>query len=158
MEIIVWIIISALFILSFVGLIFPILPGLLFIWVGFILYVIFIGGSLSTFFWIGMVGLTIAIFLADIIANSYFVKRYGGSKWAERMAIVGVIIGAFIMPPFGIIFVPFLAVVLTEMILEKDIELALKIGAASVVAFLSSTFAKLIIQVIMIGWFFIAVL
>lgn len=155
MEIAIWTVIAILFIVSFVGLIFPLIPGILLIWIGFLLYVFALGGSLSIWFWTGMVLLTALVFVADIIANSYFVKRYGGSKWGERMAVVGVIVGAFIMPPFGIIIVPFLVVTVTEFIQHKDLELSLKIGVASLVAFLSSTFAKLIIQVIMIGWFLI---
>ncbi|MDQ0256868.1 uncharacterized protein YqgC (DUF456 family) [Evansella vedderi] len=158
MEIIIWLIISLLFIVSFVGLIFPLIPGILLIWAGFLLYVFTIGENLTIWFWIGMIILTAIIFVADIIANSYFVKRYGGSKWGERMAVLGVIVGAFVTPPFGIIIVPFVAVVVTEYLIQKDGELALKIGAASLVAFLSSTFAKFIMQMIMITWFLISVI
>ncbi|WP_017725948.1 DUF456 domain-containing protein [Halalkalibacterium ligniniphilum] len=151
----IWILIVILFILSFVGLVFPIIPSILVLWAGFLLYLFGIGGELSFWFWLGMVVLTVLIVLSDLIANSYFVKRYGGSKWAERVAAIGVIVGSFVMPPFGIILVPFLAVFVTEWLIQKDISLALKIGVASFVAFLSSTLAKLVIQFVMIGWFLV---
>lgn len=156
MDLIYWIIIVALFVLSFVGLIVPIIPGALLIWIGFLIYQILLGGGLGLVFWTAMVILTIALFLADIVANSHFVKRYGGSKWSERVAAVAVIVGAFIAPPFGLILVPFVAVVMTELLMQKGLSLALKVGTASIMAFLSSTLAKLIIQIVMIVWFLIA--
>ncbi|BAB07526.1 DUF456 domain-containing protein [Halalkalibacterium halodurans] len=157
MDVILWTVIVLLFILGFVGLIFPILPSILLIWAGFLLYIWGIGGSLSTMFWIGMALFTVLIFAADAVANSYFVKRYGGSRAGGWAAIIGVIVGAFIIPPFGIFIVPFLAVFITEWIIKRDVPLAFQIGTASLFAFLSSSIAKLVIQLFMIGWFFLEV-
>ena len=38
--------------------------------------------------------------------NKYFVNRFGGSKLGEYAALIGVIVGCFVIPPFGIIIVP----------------------------------------------------
>lgn len=159
MSILIWIGIVLLFVLSFVGLIFPIIPSVLAIWGGFLLYYFGIGkDELSLLFWIAMAILTLLIFIADILASSYFVKKYGGSKWGERIAALAIIVGAFIMPPFGILIVPFLAVIITELIIEKDIPKALNIGIATLIGLLSGTLAKFIIQLIMMIWFFLAVI
>ncbi|MCL7747590.1 DUF456 domain-containing protein [Halalkalibacter alkaliphilus] len=157
MNILIWILIIALFVLSFVGLIFPIIPSVLVLWGGFLLYA-FMLGSLSIWFWIGAGLLTVIILCADIIASQYFVKKYGGSKWGERMAAVGVIIGSFIYPPFGLILVPFLLVFITEFSSSKNGQHACKVAVASLVAFLSSTFAKFMIQLILIVWFMIEII
>ncbi|MFC0471669.1 DUF456 domain-containing protein [Halalkalibacter kiskunsagensis] len=158
MTIVIWIVILALFVLSFVGLIFPIIPSVLVLWGGFLLYVFLIkSGVLSIWFWIGAALLTVFILCADLIASQYFVKKYGGSKWGERMAAVGVIVGSFVYPPFGLILVPFLLVFATELVSRKNTRLAFKVAIASLVAFLSSTFAKGIIQLVLIVWFFIEV-
>lgn len=99
MDVLIWVIIIACFIASFASIIFPIIPGPLVLWIGFLAYYFFLnGGALSIFFWIGMVILTVLLIVSDIIANSYFVKKYGGSKWGERAAAVGVIVGSFIIP------------------------------------------------------------
>src|SRR5699024_12593574 len=77
--------IISLFLLSFVGLFFPFIPSSLFLWGGFFLYFFFVDSStLGSFFWVTMVVLTGILFVADLFANSYFVKQYGGSKWGER--------------------------------------------------------------------------
>lgn len=158
MEATVWIGIAILFITSFAGLIFPIIPSILFLWGGFLLYYFGINNDeLSVIFWIAMAMFTILIIAADILANSYFVKKYGGSKWGERIAALAVIVGSFVIPPFGIILVPFAAVVVTELLIQKDVKKAVTIGFATFIGFLSGTIAKFMIQFIMIIWFLLDV-
>lgn len=71
----------------------------------------------------------------------------------ERIAALAVIIGSFVIPPFGIVLVPFAAVVVTEMLIQKDAKKAVTIGFATFIGFLSGTIAKFMIQFIMIIWF-----
>src|SRR5690625_3728756 len=98
-DILLWIVIILLFIASYIGLIYPIIPSSLFIWIGFLMYHFLIDAtSLGWLFWIAMVGFTAILLFADVIANSFFVKRYGGSKWGERGAAMAVIVGSFIRP------------------------------------------------------------
>ncbi len=153
-----WILIIVLFLLSFAGLVFPIIPSIIALWGGFLLYAFGIGrGELSIWFWSGAVIVTILIFGADIIANQFFVKKYGGSKWGERVAVIGVIVGSFVFPPFGIIIVPFLLVFIVEWLQVKEMRHAGLVAFASLLAFLSSTFAKLLFQLFLICWFFLEV-
>ncbi|MCA1012656.1 DUF456 domain-containing protein [Halobacillus halophilus] len=155
MDILIWAIIIVCFLASFASIIFPIIPGPLVLWIGFLAYFFFLNGEeLSWFFWIGVILLTVLLIVSDIIANSYFVKRYGGSKWGERMAAVGVIVGSFIIPPFGIIVLPFILVIVTELIQKRSNEEAWKAAIGSLFGFLSGTVAKIVIQLIMIIWFF----
>lgn len=159
MSVVIWIGIIILFLLSFAGMVFPIIPSVLVLWGGFALYYFGLSKEeLSIVFWLAMGGFTVLIILADILANSYFVKKYGGSKWGEWAATIGVIAGSFIMPPFGILFVPFIAVVLTELVILKDVKKAVVVGFATLVAFLSGTIAKVLIQLLMITWFIAEVL
>jgi len=158
MEFVWWAITIILFILSFVGIVYPIIPSVVAIWGGFLVYQFLINPSeLSIWFWISMGLLSAVLIAADIIANSYFVKKYGGSKISETIAAIATIVGSFILPPFGIILVPFVAVLITEYILHKDMKKAAKVGFATVIGFLGGSVAKILIQVIMIIWFFIAV-
>ncbi|RCW73097.1 DUF456 domain-containing protein [Saliterribacillus persicus] len=158
MDILWWILIIACFVLSFAGIIFPIIPSVLVLWVGFFLYQFLIAAeNIGWVFWIAMVIFTGILIFADIIANSYFVKRYGGSKWGERIAAVGVIVGSFIIPPFGIILVPFVAVMVTELIQKRTANEAMRAALGSLIGFLSGSFAKVVIQLVMIIWFFIAI-
>lgn len=109
--------------------------------------------ALGWFFWGSMAGLTLVLLCADIIANSYFVKKYGGSKWGERGAAVAVIVGSFIIPPFGIIVVPFITVLVIELVQRNSFRKAFKTAIGSLFGFLGGSIVKMIIQTIMILWF-----
>ncbi|WP_010529352.1 DUF456 domain-containing protein [Lentibacillus jeotgali] len=159
LDIIVWIIIIALFIASFAGVIFPIIPSPLVLWVGFLLYHFVINADeLTWFFWIAMAVLTIILIVSDVIANSYFVKKYGGSKWGERGAAIAVIIGSFIIPPFGILIIPFVTVFLIELMQERTIQEAVRASIGSLIGFLGGALAKVVIQLAMVMWFLIVIL
>lgn len=159
LDIVIWIFIIALFILSFAGIIFPIIPSVLVLWVGFILYHFGISSNeLSVFFWIIMIVFTVILIVADIIANSYFVKKFGGSKWGERGAAIAVIVGSFIIPPFGILIVPFAVVFIIEMLQKRTAGDAFRASIGSLIGFLGGAFAKVVIQIVMIAWFLIVVL
>jgi len=159
MEWLCWIFISALFIFSFVGLIYPVIPSVLLLWIGFGLYYFLINpNEISLFFWLSMLGLTILLFIVDFIANSHFVKKSGGSKLGERVALITTIIGSFIIPPFGIIVIPFISVFIAEYTQKKNVKDALKVAVATIIGFLSSTVAKGLIQMAMIIWFILEVI
>lgn len=158
MDFLWWTLIIIAFALSFVGIIFPIVPSVLVLWIGFLLYQFMLtSDNIGWVFWSAMIVLTIVLIVSDIIANSYFVKKYGGTKWGERIAAIGVIIGSFIIPPIGIIVVPFIAVFITELLQKKGADEALKAAFGSLLGFLGGTIAKIVIQIVMIIWFFIAI-
>lgn len=159
MDIILWVIIIVLFIGSFAGIVFPIVPSVLFLWGGFLTYHFGINGSeLNTLFWVAIIIFTVLLISADLIANSYFVKKFGGSKAGEMAAAVAVIIGSFITPPFGIIYIPFLAVFIVEMLMKRSAKEALNASIGSLIGFLGGSVAKVVLQFVMIVWFFVSVI
>ncbi len=132
------------------------IPAVLFLWIGFIIYQWGIDDtSLSWIFWLGMLFLTLLIFISDLLMNRYFVNRFGGSKKGEWAALIGVILGSFILPPFGIVIVPFILVLIVEMLEQKRFDVALKASFGSIVAFFSSTFTQAFVMLIMVIWFFV---
>ncbi|WP_247747450.1 DUF456 domain-containing protein [Alkalihalobacillus sp. BA299] len=158
MDILLWIIIIACFVMSFVGLIYPIIPSVVLIWLGAILYYFFVSAAaVSWWTWGTFIVLTLVLFLTDYLANLYFVQRSGGSKWGIRAATVGVIVGCFIFPPFGILIVPFILVLVTELAQRKTFGDALKVALGTLIAFLSGTFAKSLFQLVMIVVFLLDV-
>ncbi|KGX87587.1 DUF456 domain-containing protein [Pontibacillus litoralis] len=158
MDIVLWIIVIAGFILSYVALIFPVLPGLLFFWISILTYHFFIdSGQLTLWFWLTMVVFTAVLLVSDIIINSKSVKRFGGTKWGERMAAVGVILGSFIFPPFGIILLPFILVFITELVQKKKVDKAATSAFGALVGFLAGTVAAFLLTTIMIISFFVSI-
>ena len=96
MELLWWGLTILLFVLSFVGIIYPIIPSVVAIWGGFVVYQFLINpNELSIWFGISMAILSAVLIAADLIANSYFVKKYGGSKTSETVAAIATIVGSF---------------------------------------------------------------
>jgi len=158
LDILLWLLVIGLFITSFVALVFPALPSVVAIWGGLLIYHFFINpAELTWFFWVLMGVITVALLLADVIAAGWSVKKFGGSKWGERVASITVIIGSFIFPPFGIIILPFIAVLLVEVMQRKTFQASLRSSFGSIVGFLTGSVAEGILQLIMIIWFFIAI-
>lgn len=158
MEVVVWIVIVALFVISFIGLLYPIIPSVLVIWAAVGLYAFLIdGGAVSWWTWLSFVLLTIVLFAADYVASMYFVKKYGSSKRGMTAATIGILVGSFIVPPFGIFFVPFLLVMITEIAQKKPLGESAKVAVGTLFGFLASTFAKGLIQLVLIGLFLVDV-
>ncbi|MCU5745771.1 DUF456 domain-containing protein [Staphylococcus sp. SQ8-PEA] len=156
MTALLWILILASFLVSFIGLIKPIIPSLPFMWLGFLIYQFgFQNGHLSWIFYLAMIVFTIFMLVADFIMNKYFVNKFGGSKKSEWAALLGVIVGCFVFPPLGIIIIPFVAVFVVEMIQEPNFSNALSASFGSLIAFLASTIAQALIMIIMVIWFLV---
>lgn len=160
MEQLYWIIIVALFIISYIGLIFPVLPSVLFIVAGFIVYgLTFSFTTLSVMFWVVQLLLFILLFGADYVANLVGIKKSGGSKAAIVGSTIGLLIGPFIIPFLGIIIGPFLGAVIAEIIVHKNsFYESTKIGIGAVIGFLTGVIAKGVLQTIMIVYFFYRIL
>lgn len=158
MDIIAWILIIACFVISFVGLVYPIIPSVLFIAAGFLIYGLFYTFALPWWFWVIEVLFVVLLFAADTIANLVGVKKFGGSKAGMWGSTIGLLIGPFVIPLAGILIGPFLGAVIAELLVERTtIKQAVRTGVGSVVGFLTSVAAKGTIQAIMILVFVIAI-
>lgn len=81
MDLLYWIIIIALFVVAFIGLVYPIIPSVLFIVGAFLLYgVAFSFASLNIWFWLIQGLFVLLLFIADYLANIISVKKFGGSN------------------------------------------------------------------------------
>ncbi|WP_217581504.1 DUF456 domain-containing protein [Lysinibacillus sp. GbtcB16] len=159
MEVVGWILVIACFIISFVGLVYPIIPGVLFLVGGFLLYGLFFSfAELSWWFWVIELLFVVLLFGADTLANAFGIKKFGGSNAGMWGSTIGLLIGPFVIPVAGILLGPFLGAVIAELIVEKrTFSEAVKSGIGSLVGFLTSTIAKAVIQIVMIMVFFIAI-
>ncbi|MFP7297619.1 DUF456 domain-containing protein [Neobacillus niacini] len=160
MEIVYWSIIVILFIIGFVGLIYPIIPSVLFLLAGYLLYGVFFSFEpFGWFFWLIQGFLIILLFIADYIANMIGIQKYGGSKAGIWGSTIGLIVGPFVIPFLGILLGPFIGAVAAELLVNKtSFKDSLKIGFGSVIGFISSVITKTIIQILMIVYFFLIVL
>lgn len=159
MDILAWILILLCFAIGFAGLIYPIIPAVLFILGGFVVYGLFYSfADLPWWFWLIQTLFVVLLFGADTIANLFGVKRFGGSKAGMWGSTIGLIVGPFIIPIFGILIGPFAGAILAELIFNKTkLKQAVMSGVGSVVGFITSVFTKGILQVVMVLIFFITI-
>ncbi|MFO7316270.1 MAG: DUF456 family protein [Bacilli bacterium] len=159
MEILAWLLIIICFIIAFAGLLYPVIPSVLFLLFGFILYGLFFSfAELSWWFWLIEILFVVLLFMADALANLVSVKKFGGTKAGLWGSTIGLLIGPFIIPYLGIIIGPFIGAVLGEFIVARsDFPQAVRAGIGSLVGFLTSVITKSILQLVMILIFIIAI-
>ena len=159
MGVVAWTVIIALFIIAFIGLVYPIIPSVLFILAGFIAYGLFYSfGDLPWWFWLIELLFVALLFAADTVSNLIGVKKFGGSKAGMWGSTIGLLIGPFVIPFAGIILGPFLGAVIGELVVTKrSFEQSVKTGIGSVIGFLTSVVTKGTIQVVMIILFIFVV-
>ena len=136
------------------GSILPGLPGTPVSWVGLLLLYIWgngsdIVGNPLTLKALIVWGVVVAIVsVIDYFVPMYFTKVTGGSKYAERGALVGLIAG-IILTPVGMILGSFLGAFLFELYYtRKGAGQALKAAFGSFLGFITGTGLKTIVSVI----------
>ena len=137
-------------VIGIAGSILPGLPGTPVSWVGLLL--LYIWGpedmALKTLIIWGIVVVLVSV--VDYVVPMYFTKLTGGSKYAERGAIVGLIAG-IILTPVGMILVSFLGAFLFELYYtRKGSGQALKAAIGSFLGFITGTGLKTIVAVLIL--------
>lgn len=160
MDMLYWVLIIAMFIISYIGLIYPVIPSVVFIIGGFVLYGFFFSfEEFGWLFWTIQILFVVLLFSADYLANMIGVQKYGGSKAGIWGSTIGLLVGPFVIPVFGILIGPFLGAVIAELLIHrKGFTESLKIGIGSVIGFISSVITKSILQAVMIAYFLYVVL
>jgi uncharacterized protein YqgC (DUF456 family) len=157
-QIILWIVVIALFLIGLAGTILPTLPGNILIFAGALVYGIFTGFE-EVAFWVLAVlaGISIGALVLDYVAEAYGAKRFGASKYGIWGGVIGAIVGLIIFNIVGLIVGVFLGAVIPEILLGgRSLKGALRIGYGSLLGFLGGTLMKFILGLVMIGVFVIA--
>lgn len=156
MEILGWSLVIILFIVGIAGAIYPVLPGALAIYFGFFVYGWFFSfAEYNVWFWIIQTLIVIVLFVADYIVGAYGTKKFGGTKLTVILSTIGLIIGPFVIPAFGLILGPLIGAILGELISGKDFQQSLKAAWGTMLGLFTSMVVKIILQIAMIVIFFI---
>lgn len=107
----------------------------------------------SAQFLVVMGGLTGLALVLDYILPALGARRYGASKYGFWGAGVGMIIGIFFIPPWGMIIGAFLGAVAGELIVQDQAQKALRAGWGVFVGFMLGTLFKLILSGVMAFYF-----
>ncbi|MGV8093240.1 MAG: DUF456 domain-containing protein [Mangrovibacterium sp.] len=144
-----------LLILGILGAILPVLPGPPLNYVALLLLHFTAKYQFSAKFLITWAIITIVVSLLDYVIPAWGTKKFGGSKRGIWGSVIGLIIGMFFFPPFGIIIGPIAGAVIGEFTAGKSHQEALRAGLGSFVGFLAGTMIKLIASGMM-AWYFFA--
>jgi uncharacterized protein YqgC (DUF456 family) len=151
-----WVLIIALFAVGMAGAVFPVLPGALAIYFAFFVYGWFFSfQSFGVWFWIIQTLIVVALFVADYIVGAWGVKKFGGSRASVIGSTIGLIVGPFAIPAFGLLIGPFLGAFIGELIVGSSAGKATKVSIGALIGLFSSTVVKVVLQIAMVILFFI---
>src|SRR3989344_993432 len=108
-EILLIMVVLALFAVGFLGIFLPIVPGVALAWLGLFIYAIvqdFQTISLTTV--LIFLGLTLFTWITDFLAPMIGAKKYHASRYGVIGSSLGLLIGVLILGPIGIVAGPFL--------------------------------------------------
>lgn len=104
----------------------------------------------------GIIALVLVVI--DYIVPAVGAKKYGASRMGLIGSIIGMIMGFFIFPPFGIFIGAFLGAIIGELISGKGGEAAIKIGIGTFVGTLAGIALKLSFSIFVLFLYIKAIL
>ena len=144
-----------MFVVGFAGTILPVLPGVVLVYGGMIVYGLMTGIENVGPKFVVIQGLaTLVILGVDFVAASIGTKKYKGSKKAAVGALIGTFVGLFTLGPFGLLIGPFAGAMIAELLQGKDMDQAFSSGFGTVVGNIGGTIFKLLGEIAMIVYFF----
>ncbi|PID58412.1 MAG: hypothetical protein CR986_07855 [Ignavibacteriae bacterium] len=142
-----------LLIASFVGCILPVLPGPPFGFLALLLLEFSAPEIFTSKFLIIMAVLNIIVFGLDYFLPIFGAKMYKASKQGIWLSVIGMIVGLFFFPPFGMILGMLAGAVIGELISGKAKKEALKIGFVSFIFSIIAILIKFILVGVMAFYF-----
>jgi uncharacterized protein YqgC (DUF456 family) len=148
MDFLILIFVILLLIIGLAGCIIPALPGPPISFLGLLLFHFFTLHHMNTnTLWLLAVVVSVITFL-DYWLQVYGVKKFGGGKKAINGTILGLILGLFIFPPFGVIIGPFIgAFIGAKTEAKEDSSRAIKIALGALAGFLGGTILKFAVSI-----------
>lgn len=142
-------------ILGIAGCFVPVLPGPPLAYISLLLLQI---GSETPFSWqfmLWMGGLVLAVTIVDYVVPALGAKKWGGSKYGVIGAFAGVVIGLFVMPPFGLIIFPFIGAFAGEIVAGAATNRAFKSAIGTLIGWIVGTMLKFSLTLVIAYYYFI---
>jgi len=153
METILIIIGAILIITGFVGAFLPVIPDTPLSYIGLILLQLTNPAPFSWTFMIVWAVVVIALMIIEHVIPVWGTKKFGGTPWGVWGSIIGLVLGLFFFPPFGIIVGPLAGAFVGELVGGKDSDQAFKAAWGSFLGFLLGTLLN-VIATGMMGYYF----
>ncbi|WP_441001105.1 DUF456 domain-containing protein [Fodinibius sp. SL11] len=154
METILLVVGSFLIFAGLIGSFLPVVPGTPVTYCGLLVLQI-ANQPFTTTFLVVWALIVVAIMILDNVIPAYGTKKFGGSLYGIWGSLLGMVIGIFFFPPFGIILGPLLGAFAGELIGGKTSDRALKSAIGSFAGLLVNTLMKVIASGVMAYYFVI---
>lgn len=150
MDIIIICVVAFILLLGIIGCFVPVIPGPPISYGALLVFHFFSSYNIDeNTLWLWAL-IVIAVTVFDLWVQIYGVKKFGGTKKAVNGSIIGLIIGIFLFPPFGIIIGPFLGAFIGAKMDDPDVNKALRIALGALAGFVAGTIVKLSVSLYII--------
>lgn len=140
--------------LGLVGCVLPVLAGPPLNFIGLLLLGLVRGWQiLSPSLWLILAGITVLTIIMDYVLPLIGARRYGSTRWGAWGAFLGMLIGVFFFPPFGLILGAFLGAAAGELLAGKEDREAVRAGWGVFVGYFISLLLKLVASGVMTFFF-----
>ncbi|MEA1961584.1 MAG: DUF456 domain-containing protein [Bacillota bacterium] len=145
-------------ILGIAGTVIPFLPGVPLVFLGIAGY-----GWYEGFVHVGpryiiiMGALTLLSVFVDYLATYLGAKWFGSSKKGIWGAVLGLFLGLFLFPPFGLFIGPWVGAFLGELWEGKNVNEAIKTGTGTIIGIFGGMTFKILLGIIMLFSFLIII-
>jgi uncharacterized protein YqgC (DUF456 family) len=158
MTALLWVLVVVLVILGIAGTVLPALPGVPLVFAGLLLAAWIDGFAKVGWLPLVILGLlTVLSFVVDLAATALGAKRVGATKLAVAGAFAGTVVGLFLGLP-GLILGPFVGATAGELLSNRDLSRAGKVGLGTWIGMVFGTATKLALAFSMLGIFVAAYL
>lgn len=153
MDLVLIVIGVALIIFGLLGCFLPVIPGPPLAFISLVLMQFTQIHPFSSNFIVLWAILVILVTALDYFIPIWGTKFFGGTKYGSWGSTIGLIVGMF-AGPFGIIAGPFIGALVGELIGGSNSKTAFKSAIGSFAGFITGTFAKIIVVLIIAFYFF----
>jgi uncharacterized protein len=149
---------AVLMLLGLAGSVLPLLPGSPLILAGALLY-----AWQTQFTVVGPADLIVLGVLAlagqglDYAATALGAKKYGASSWGIAGACIGGALGLIAANVIGLVVGSFAGAVIFELLKGGELKASVRVGYGTLIGFLCGAVGKVIIALIMVGYFIVQV-
>jgi uncharacterized protein YqgC (DUF456 family) len=142
-ALIAWTVAATTSLVGMAGIVLPLLPGLMLIWVGALIHK-FCLPSLVSWWTLGAMGVLVLVgTIVEWTAGAAGVKWFGGTRWGMAGAFIGALVGLFFSLP-GLIIGPLVGAILAEMLFaRRTLRQASTAGAGVAAGWVAATVLKL---------------
>lgn len=156
-ELLPAILIGFFFMLGVLGAFLPIIPASLVVWLGIFIHKVWLGeASVSWYFFWVATALAVLSQVLDWLCTYWGARRFGASWYGGVGAVLGVLLGPFLLTPFiGLVVGPIVGTITAEILSGKRLKLATKAGFGTLIGgFLAFVLKLVIVCFIVVGFFY----